>query len=171
MIRLDSGAGILHRKEYLIGPVLAVSYPQFAMAVYHRTHGLDAVQQKIRYDLLQLDAIAIDRWKRRPEVEPQRYTMKVDFAADQRDDVVDDLTYIEPHTFEGPPFGQRADTLNHVARVPRAADHLFDRATCLINSWHLAVKPSKARIAIRAEGRETLTCFMREAGCQVRQRR
>src|SRR3982074_3155469 len=171
MFWLDSDAGILHRNEYLIGPVLARSYPQFAMAVCHRTHGLDAVHQKIRYDLLQLDAIGIDRWKRRPEVEPKRYTMKVDFPADQRDDVVDDLFYIEPPAFERPPFGQRADTLNHVARVPRAADHLFDCAMCLVNSWHLAVKPSKARIAIRDDGGGWLIYFMGDGGCQFTQRR
>jgi hypothetical protein len=69
MFRLDSGAAILHRDEYLIGPFLARSYPQLAMAVCHHTHGLDAVHQKIHYDLLQLDAVAIDRWKRRPEIE------------------------------------------------------------------------------------------------------
>src|SRR5260221_9339015 len=112
MFRFDSDAGILHRDEYLIGPVLARSDAKFAMAACHRTHGLDAVHQKIRYNLLQLDAIAIDRWKRRSEVEPQIYTMKADFPADQRDDVVEYLIYIEPPTFEGPLFGQRADMLN-----------------------------------------------------------
>src|SRR5712671_489292 len=171
MFRLDSDAGILHRNEHLIGPVHARSDPQVAIAVCHRTHALDAVHQVIRYDLLQLDTVAIDRWKGPPEIEPQSYSMNADFPADQRDDVVDDLIYIEPHTFEGPPLGQRADTLNHVARVPRAADHLFDRATYLVNSWHLAVKPSKACIAIRDDGGEWLVYFMGDGGCQFTQRR
>ncbi len=112
MFRFDSDAGILHRDEYLIGPVLARSDAKFAMAVCHRTHGLDAVHQKIHYNLLQLDAVAIDRWKRRPELEPQRYTMNVDFPADQRDDVVDDLIYIEPHAFERALF-DRANLIAH----------------------------------------------------------
>jgi hypothetical protein len=59
--------------------------------------------------LLQLDAVAIDWWKRRPELEPQKYTMNIDFPADQRDDVVDDLIYIESQGFERALFGQRAD--------------------------------------------------------------
>src|ERR1700726_2701716 len=61
MFRLDSDTGILHRDQYLIGPVLARSYAQFATTVCHRTHGLNAVHQKIHYNLLQLDAVAIDR--------------------------------------------------------------------------------------------------------------
>ena len=52
VFRLDSGAGIFHRNKYLIGPVLARSYPQFAMAFCHCAHGLDAVHQKIHYNLL-----------------------------------------------------------------------------------------------------------------------
>src|SRR6266852_4900656 len=99
MFRLDSDAGILHRNEYLIGPVLARSYPQFATAACHRTHRLDAIHQKINHNLLQLDAVAIDRWKRPLEVEPQRYTMNVDLSADQRDDVVDDFIDVELHCF------------------------------------------------------------------------
>src|ERR1700741_3443540 len=105
MFRLDSDAAILHRHEYLIGLVLARSYPRFAIAVCHHTDSLDAVHQKIHYNLLQLDAVAIDPWKRRPELEPQRYTMNVDFPSDERDDVVDDLIYIEPHGFERALFG------------------------------------------------------------------
>src|ERR1700704_5055712 len=160
MFRFDSDAGILHRDEYLVGPVLARSDAKFAMAVCHRTHGLDAVHQKIHYNLLQLDAVAIDRWKRRPEVEPQRYSMNVDLPADQLDDVVDGLIYVEPHAFESALLGQRADARNHVARVSRAADHLFDRAACLVNSRHLASKPSEACIAIRDYAGERLVHFM-----------
>src|SRR3981189_81496 len=106
-----------------------------------------------------------------PEVEPQSYTMNVDFTADQRDAVVDDLIYIEPHVFERALFGQCADALNHVARVSRAADHLFDRATCLVNSGPLAVKPSEACIAKRDDGGERLVYFMGDGGGQFAQRR
>ena len=70
MFRRDSGAGILHRNEYLIGPVLARAYQQFATGPRHPTHGLNAVHQKIHHNLLQLDAVAIDGWERRPQVEP-----------------------------------------------------------------------------------------------------
>jgi hypothetical protein len=64
IFRLDSDAGILYRNEYLVGPVLPRSYQQFATAVGHGTHGLDAVHQKIQYNLLQLDAVAMD-WRKR----------------------------------------------------------------------------------------------------------
>src|SRR5258707_3568184 len=124
MFRFDSDAGILHRDEYLVGPVLARSDAKFAMAVCHRTHGLDAVHQKIHYNLLQLDAVAIDRWKRRPEVEPQSYTMNIDFPADQRDDVVDDFVDVELRCFERALLRHRADARNHLAHVYCTADHL-----------------------------------------------
>src|SRR6266851_2641313 len=117
IFQLDSGARILHRNEYLIGLVLARSYPQFATAACHGTQGLDAVHQKIHDNLLELDAVAIDRWKRRPEVEPQRYTINVDLPADQRDDVVDDFIDVELHGFERALLGQRTDARNHVARA------------------------------------------------------
>jgi hypothetical protein len=52
MFRFDFGAGILHRNEYLIGPVLARSYAKFAMAVCHGAHGLDSVHQKIHYNFV-----------------------------------------------------------------------------------------------------------------------
>jgi len=100
IFRLDSGAGILHRDAYLIGPVLERPYLQFARTACDATHGLDAVHQKIHDNLLQLDAVAINRRKRRPEVEPQRYAVNVDFLADQRDDVVDGFVDVELRCFE-----------------------------------------------------------------------
>ena len=52
ILRLDSGTGILDRNKYPIGPVLLRSYPQLVTAACHGTRGLDAVHQKIYYDLL-----------------------------------------------------------------------------------------------------------------------
>ena len=62
--RLDPDAGILDRNEYLVGPVHSRSYLQYATAVGYGSHGLDGVHQKIQYDLLQLDAVAMDRRQR-----------------------------------------------------------------------------------------------------------
>src|ERR1700722_8139268 len=140
--------------------MLARSYLQFAMAACHRTHGLDAVHQKIHYNLLQLDAVAIDQWKRRRKVEPQRYTANVDFPTDQWDHVLNGFVDVELRSFERALLGQRPDARNHVARASCAADHLLDRAACLVNSRHLAAKPSKACIAIRDDAGERLIHFM-----------
>ena len=59
--------------------------------------------------------------------------------------------------------------LNHVARVFRAPDHLFDCAKCLVNSGHLAVKPSEACIAKHDDGGERLVHFMGDGGRQFAQ--
>src|SRR5882757_8388198 len=130
------------------------------MAACHRIHGLDTVHQKIHYNLLQLDAVAIDRRKRRPEIELQSYSMSVDLPEDHRDDVIDGLIYIKPHAFGRALLGQRADARNHFARVSGTADHLFDRDSCLVNSRYLAVKPSEACTAIRDHAGKRLAHFM-----------
>lgn len=52
ILRLDSGTGILDRNKYPIGPVLLRSYPQLVTAAWHRIRGLNAIHQKIHYDLL-----------------------------------------------------------------------------------------------------------------------
>jgi hypothetical protein len=57
--------------------------------------------------------------------------------------------------------------LNHVARVFRAPDHLFDCAKCLVNSGHLAVKPSEACIAKHDDGGERLVHFMGDGGREL----
>jgi hypothetical protein len=52
ILRLDSGTGILDRNKYLIGPMLLRSYTQLVTAAWHRIRGLNAIHQKIHYDLL-----------------------------------------------------------------------------------------------------------------------
>src|SRR5271163_3842733 len=97
--------------------------------------------------------------------------MSINLPANQRDDLVDELIDIELCSFERSFLGEPAGAGNHVARAPRAADHLFDRASRLIESRRLKVEPSQARVAIGDDASERLVDFVRDRGRQLPQGR
>ena len=66
-------------------------------------------------------------------------------------------------------LGEGPQPSDHVARAPRADDHLFDRAARLIESRRLAVEPSEARVAKGNDARERLVDFVGDRGRQLPQ--
>src|SRR6516162_9086936 len=62
ILRVDSGSGILHGDENARAILDARCYSKYARTFIDRFHRFDRIRDQVHEDLLQLDAVADDRW-------------------------------------------------------------------------------------------------------------
>src|SRR5262249_18394500 len=163
--RIETSASVVQRDLYFVRSVQLRLDPEGSWPVLHHYHCLDAVQDQIQDDLLQLDPIPQDHRHQRGQLHVRHYLVFSQFALREVQNIPDKGIDVDECPLRDGRVHQRVDARDDVARESRVTGHPLSGRARLSEIGVGACQPMLAGIAVRYNCHQWLVDLMGN-GCR-----
>src|SRR5271157_5617971 len=139
---------------------------QFARPLIDTAHRFHTTHDQVQPHLLQLHAIAGNRWKVIGKLRADDHLPFLRFVPDERKDLPNGVVQVQLLAGRGRPLGQRPNAGDHFPGALAVANDVADSLTDFLHVRCISGQETQASAAVAHDARQRLVDFMRDRGGQ-----